>query len=99
MGHYNTTGESGDIRQQSIKKNEKQDAVILGIFQANPQHSLTPYDVWQLCTTAGYRYPQTSVRRSITDLTAAGKLTKSDTACGVGEYLKAVHKWQLAPAV
>ena len=40
-------------------------------------------------------WPITSIRRAITDLTNAGKLTKTDTM-KLGRYGKHVHTWKLA---
>ena len=88
---FNTIGLQGDELKQAQKSNANQDAVILELFK-KVNAPLIPFDVWNVLVSAGFKYPITSVRRSITCLTEQGKLIKlSDMKKGM--YGKNNHKW------
>ena len=93
---FNTTNLSGPALAKAEDKILKQDDVILKFFEAN-QHWFTPYQVWlKLFSNTA---PITSVRRSMTTLTESGKLIKSETADGVGQYGDRCHTWKFRTSV
>lgn len=88
MTYYNTTNEAGTDLSVSVKKNEKQEDVVLRLFQSvgewQPSHI---YEALKI-------YPITSIRRTLTDLTARGHLIKSDVK-KKGMYGKNEHVWRI----
>lgn len=88
MTYYNTTNEIGEELSTSIKKNEKQDEVILGLFRKVAEWQ--PSHIFELLKI----YPITSIRRTLTNLTAQGFLIKSDVKL-MGMYGKKEHVWKL----
>ena len=93
--YYNTNDEAGETLQSSRNATMKQEDQILGIFQAFPNEGLTPFDIEDFANDQDVHWPITSIRRAITDLTSAGKLTKTDIT-KLGKYGKQVHTWKLA---
>ena len=93
--YYNTNDETGETLQSSRNATMKQEDQILGIFQAFPNEGLTPFDIEDFARDQEVNWPITSIRRAITDLTNAGKLTKTDIT-KLGKYGKQVHTWKLA---
>ena len=71
--YYNTTGEPEVEVKKFRKMNEKQDKVILKACLYYPKDIRASFilDVFH------YRYPITSIRRSLNTLEACGKLRKS----------------------
>lgn len=88
MTYYNTTNEIGAELAASIQKNEKQEVVILGLFQKVAEWQ--PSHIFELLKV----YPITSIRRTLTDLTAQGLLIKSEIKM-MGMYGKKEHVWKL----
>ena len=71
---------------------DKQDDIVLLVFQKRPGIELTPWDVLRL---SDLNCPITSIRRSMTTLTAKGLLEKTgDTQ--EGAYGMPCHLWRLA---
>lgn len=94
MTYFNSTGMVGEDLKQAIVQAEHQDAAVLAIFNAKAR-PLAPSDVWRLCEAAGMQWPLTSVRRSISCLTEAGALQRTDTL-KPGIYGKPEHQWRKA---
>ena len=93
--YYNTNNETGETLQSSRNATMKQEDQILGIFQAFPNEGLTPFDIEDFARNQEVNWPITSIRRAITDLTNAGKLTKTDVK-KMGRYGKNVFTWKLS---
>jgi hypothetical protein len=72
----------------------KQQEVILQIFRDAPD-SLSPSDVWTRTQWGGNRWPLTSIRRAITELTDTGRLVREATQ-KPGLYGKPEHLWRIA---
>lgn len=70
-----------------------QDAFILDLFRATGR-PMTPSAVWAACSEAGKRWPITSCRRAITNLTKAGALVKLDRMMP-GPFGLPEHCWAL----
>lgn len=87
MNYYNTTNEIGAELAASISKNEKQEVVILELFKKVAEWQ--PSHIFELLG----KYPITSIRRTLTDLTAQGFLIKSEVKM-MGMYGKKEHVWR-----
>ena len=92
--YYNTNDETGGTLRSSRDATTKQENMILAIFETYPNEGLTPFDIEDFAHDQEVSWPITSIRRAITDLTNAGKLTKTDTK-KLGKYGKFVHTWKL----
>jgi len=98
MAYYNTNRETGSTLSLSWGKADKQENMILEIFSDKMRHTLNglaPHQVRdQLVQRYGKRYPLTSIRRAISNLTDNGKLMKLERMV-MGNYGKKVHTWRL----
>ena len=93
--YYNTNNETGNELKRSKKKTITQDQFILGIFNTwRVNDGLTPSEIEQiLVEDYNTNWPLTSIRRSISTLTDAGKLTKTNKL-RKGKYDKNEHIWK-----
>ena len=89
MTYYNTTRMSGSDLSEAKKKAASQDAIILEFFQAGG--SWTPSEVNRVLLQ---NTPITSVRRSITNLTEAGLLVKTEEQ-RMGPYKRPEYVWRI----
>jgi len=90
-GFYNTTHEKGKTLEVFHRKADRQDLKILYTFLTYKK--MTPSECWNVY----YRktaVPLTSVRRSITNLTKAGKLVKTNEK-KIGIYGRPEYIWEL----
>jgi hypothetical protein len=98
MAYYNTNKEEGGTLSISWNKADKQENMILDIFRERIQYTLeglAPHDVQeQIHMKYNKRYPLTSIRRAISNLTDDKKLLKLRTMV-MGSYGKKVHSWRL----
>jgi len=98
MAYYNTNRETGPTLSLSWGKSNKQENMILEIFSDKMRHTLNglaPHQVRdQIVQRYGKRYPLTSIRRAISNLTDNGKLMKLERMV-MGNYGKKVHTWRL----
>ena len=93
--YYNTNDENGETLRNSRDNSTNQENMILAIFETYPNEGLTPFDIEDFAHDQEVNWPITSIRRAITDLTNAGKLTKTSIT-KLGKYGKQVHTWKLA---
>lgn len=92
---HNTIEEQGENLRSSEKAAKGQEEIIYNFFVNNPDSVLTPPEVQ---IQAGMtNAPLTSVRRSITNLTNKGLLTKTK-AQRKGIYGKPNYVWKLSVA-
>ena len=70
---YATTPMSTDQLAGALLVAEQQDEAVLAIYRAHHLVALTPSQVHRIGTTNGRQWLLTSVRRSITNLTADGE--------------------------
>jgi len=98
MAYYNTNQESGSTLSLSWGKSDKQETMILEIFADRIRHTLNglaPHQVQdQIVQRYGKRYPLTSIRRAMSNLTDNGELMKLNRMV-MGSYGKNVHTWRL----
>lgn len=94
MSHYNTTHEPDDMTRQYNKQTATQDNRIAAFFESNPGEIFTPWEV-QAQVFPIPPPPITSVRRSMSDLTKAGILTKTTHKKEVGGYGRRSYAWTL----
>jgi len=90
MSYHNTTNEHGTKLKASIDKAKSQDDIILEYFKNNKGVKLSPSMILE---RTKLKCPITSVRRSISDLTATGYLTKTEEKA-VGIYGKPEYLWK-----
>ncbi len=89
---YNTTHLTGnDLKIRRIKA-DAQSRLILAFFKMHPGELFTPFEVLKALNYDPMQI--TSVRRSITDLTNAGLLIKTDVM-KQGELGSPNHCWRL----
>ena len=74
--NYHDTGFEPNIEARE-KKATKQNGTILEFMQEHPGQWFTPYEVHRCLVLNLNGPPLTSIRRSLTTLTAKGKLIKS----------------------
>jgi Fe2+ or Zn2+ uptake regulation protein len=88
--YYNTNKESGETLKKSRNKAQTQNEMIFKILGDEPE-GLTPY---QIHVKADLLWPITSIRRALSTLTKAGKLTKTDEL-RLGPWKKNEHVWKI----
>ncbi len=91
--HYNTTHESGDKLQEYRNKAASQESRIASFFELNPGEAWTPWEIQSLVFKT--KTPITSVRRSMSDLTKVGILTKTEHLKEAGNYGRRSYAWML----
>lgn len=97
---YNTTRAKGDKLKQYDANAQGLSELIYAIFKRFPRSTFTPFDILYRLQFKGYKYPITSVRRAITNLTLLdGLLIKHDIdkKSRLGEYHMVNHLWQKKP--
>ena len=92
--YYNTTASVQPVVGKYRERAKSQDVRILAAFLENPRSLATPSQV--LSWVFNGSVPLTSVRRSLTDLTNAGELVKTDKQVE-GPYGRPEYQWKLAP--
>jgi Fe2+ or Zn2+ uptake regulation protein len=90
---YNTIALTGQHFTGAKGRAKAQQAKILDFFNRNPKGRYGPFDVLSL-VFSDVNTPITSVRRSMTNLTEAGFLTKLNEK-KVGIYGQENHLWEL----
>lgn len=90
MSYHNTTNEHGATLKASIDKAKSQDDIILEYFKNNKGVKLSPSMILE---RTKLKCPITSVRRSISNLTATGYLNKTEEKA-VGIYGKPEYLWK-----
>lgn len=78
---------------EAIARASLQDDAVLALYRAHI--ALSPSACWRLYEQHGKHAPLTSIRRSITVLTSAGALQKSEAQVP-GLYGSPEHVWRLA---
>ena len=90
--YYNTTRLARKDLDLAIRQAKNQDEIILCLF-VKYHHPLTPSEVHGAFFTKDT--PLTSIRRSMSNLTKAGYLVKTDTQVD-GRYGRPEYRWNLA---
>jgi predicted HTH transcriptional regulator len=86
---YNTTSLEGKDLVEAIANAESQEHIILELFKRTGR--LSPSEV---CRLLDYKYPITSVRRAISNLTRDGYLEKTDKK-KKGFYGRLEYVWEI----
>jgi hypothetical protein len=90
--YFNTTSLSGeDLKQAVIDAANQEDAILL-IYQATGK-PYTPSAILGMTTRAGHKWPITSIRRSISNLTDRKELVMLPNT-KEGLYGKHEHYWK-----
>jgi hypothetical protein len=85
------TGVSLQLEEQNALSLEKE---ILYLFKTFSEYTFRTYDIEHLLAKHFIRHNHDSVKRSISNLTKDGKLTKSEKAECPGPYHLKVNVWQ-----
>jgi hypothetical protein len=94
--YWPTTPMSVDQLAGAIRVAELQDEAVLAIFRTRHEEPLTPSQVHRIGVANGCNWLLTSVRRSITNLTADGKgPLQRLNATRPGPYGRPESTWQL----
>lgn len=91
MTFFNTTGETGEVLRESKDKAFNQQVEIYNFLKRHPKKSYTPCEIQELVLP---KAPITSVRRALTNLTAARHIQKTHNM-RQGKDGKYVHTWRL----
>lgn len=94
MSFHNTTDEKGEQLNKYENQAASQETKIASFFELNPGEIFTPWEVQSLVFYKT-KTPITSVRRSLSDLTRAGVLTKTEHMKEAGNYGRRSFSWQL----
>jgi hypothetical protein len=94
MSFHNTIDIAGKSLKAAKKKVNEQEALIMTYFKKHPYAMPTPWQVLDWLKENGHDMLITSVRRSLTNLSDAGKLIKS-TVQFQGPQGKPNHAWML----
>lgn len=99
MTYFNTTNESGATLKNNVAKSKSQEEKIFKLFQLDFEYwskkeilytGLTPKELQDFF----HKYPITSIRRALTNLTKQGKLIKTDEK-RIGMYGRSEYVWKL----
>ena len=91
---YNTIDETGITLAKPISNAVNQEQKVMIIFHANPYKEYTPFGVNKILSDNGNRYPITSIRRAMTNLTEQGILIKTDNKVNE-QYGVKNYTWKL----
>lgn len=94
--YYDTTPMSRDEAIRSVRTARRQEEAVLAFFRAAPAGRFAPSQVMAACERQGKRWPLTSIRRAITNLTSAGALVHLHDMTRPGLYGKPETLWRLA---
>ena len=96
MSYHNTTNESGTTLKNNVAKAKSQEEEILEFFKYVNyfnEFNSTPSEL-QMLNLKLKKYPITSIRRALTNLTKQGKLIKTDEK-RIGMYGRSEYVWKL----
>ncbi len=91
--YYNTTSLTGEALKQAIQNAKSLDQSIELLFK-NYNKAYSPSQVLEIMQRAGRKYPLTSVRRSMTNLTKEGVLVKTGDMIK-GMYSAPENTWKI----
>lgn len=91
---YKTTPLDGLEMVEAIARAQHQDEMVLAVFRAAPPRPRAPSEVEGLLRACDQSLLLTSVRRSITTLTNARLLVKTNSTA-MGRYGSVEHLWKL----
>ena len=90
--YYNTVKEKGDELKKNKTKALSQDKQIWGLL-AFTKTAYTPFEIQDAFLSQDIRWPITSVRRALTNLTKDNVLIKTDELVPA-DYGRPNYKWQ-----
>ena len=93
--YYNTNNETQPQLFRSWAQTAKQNDLIYEVFKRHTHREFTPDDIHNHPDVSRRRWPITSIRRAISNLTNKYDLVKTDIM-RVGLYGKQEHCWKLA---
>lgn len=96
--YYNTTNQTGKTLTSNWDNSKTQEELIMDFFgrlKERYRGAFTYATPDQVCEAFDNRFPITSIRRAMSDLTMAGKLQKT-TIQRKGRYGKMNYCWKLS---
>ena len=93
MTYHNTTNLRGRELDKAVAKAESQNIVVMSLFILERQAS--PSQIYRMLLPVSPETPITSIRRSITNLTRAGRLVRTEEKVE-GMYGRPEYVWKLA---
>ncbi len=95
--HFNTTNETGQTLIDYEAKAQGLERVILNWFQQRPKALKTPFEIKQIIDKRGRKYPITSYRRALTNLSGEdyGYALRKTQVKLIGDYGRPNHAWTL----
>jgi Fe2+ or Zn2+ uptake regulation protein len=87
--YYNTTNNPGKELKENQVKAQTQTEIVMDYFDRHTE-GLSPTDV---LTITNNKWPITSIRRAISDLTSDGRLKKTDRK-KYGNYGRMEYVWE-----
>jgi hypothetical protein len=97
---FNTIGLTGGELGNAINECKTQNDRVLTIFKSRERRGtpMAPHNIWAVYCSTWDVVPLTSIRRAITCLTKAGKLSKHPVMTE-GLYGKPSHTWVLSDTI
>jgi len=91
---YNTINLTSKDIERAEADCRSQEELILSIFEADPSKGYTPYEIW---LRTDQRYPATSIRRAMTNLSGSkhGYKLEMTNEMRKGQYGKPNHVWTI----
>lgn len=90
---YHDTAKAGEKLHEYRNKAASQESRIASFFELNPGEIFSPWEIQSLVFKT--KTPITSVRRSMSDLTKVGILTKTEHLKEAGNYGRRSYAWML----
>ena len=97
MSYHNTTNQTGEQLDIFSVAAKSQDEIVLTFFSNYPNHDFSPSKLHEYLIKyqlINKDTPLTSIRRALTNLTVAGKLTKTNRTV-ISRYGRSEYVWQL----
>tara|TARA_R100000808_G_scaffold1469_1_gene6668 strand:+ start:1300 stop:1608 length:309 start_codon:yes stop_codon:yes gene_type:complete len=93
MSYYNTTKQRANQLKNWTQQALSQEMLIRKFMELNKDLSFTPFEIQDAFLSEDIRWPITSVRRALTNLTKDKIIVKTDELID-GGYGRPNYKWQ-----
>ena len=92
---YNTIQSTGQQLIDFTEAAKTSKLAVLEVFCEFKEQSFTPFEIHAILTKKGYKYPITSIRRAITNLTDINELVMNDKSQQqIGNYGVPNNTWK-----
>ena len=93
MSYYNTTKQKANQLKNWTQQALSQEVLIKKFMELNKDLSFTPFEIQDAFLSQDIRWPITSVRRALTNLTKDNVIIKTDELVPA-DYGRPNYKWQ-----